>query len=77
MKIAVCVKAAPDASTAWRIDPASGRLDRTGDLGLSDVDLHAVEEALRVREASGEGEVVVVSLGPVGAGDASGEVRPS
>jgi electron transfer flavoprotein beta subunit len=70
MKIAVCVKAVPDAASGRRLDPATGRLDRSGDLGLSDFDLHPVEEALRVRDAAGSGEVVVVSLGPPGAADA-------
>jgi electron transfer flavoprotein beta subunit len=71
MKIAVCVKAVPDAATGKRIDPASGRLDRSGDLAVSEFDLHPVEAALRLREeAAGEGEVVVVSLGPEGAADA-------
>jgi electron transfer flavoprotein beta subunit len=70
VKIAVCVKAVPDAATGRRLDPATGKLDRTGDLALSDFDLHPVEEALRLREASGVGEVVVVSLGPERAADA-------
>jgi electron transfer flavoprotein beta subunit len=70
MKIAVCVKAVPDAATGRRLDPATGRLDRSGDLALSDFDLHPVEEALRLRDAAGEGEVVIVSLGPAGAADA-------
>jgi electron transfer flavoprotein beta subunit len=70
MKIAVCVKAVPDSAGGRRIDPATGRLDRSGDLALSDFDLHPVEEALRLRDAAGEGEVVVVSLGPPAAGDA-------
>ena len=59
MKIAVCVKAVPDSATGRRIDPATGRLDRGGDLAVSDFDLHPVEEALRLRDAAGEGEVVV------------------
>jgi electron transfer flavoprotein beta subunit len=70
MKIAVCVKAVPDAAGGRRIDEATKRLDRSGELVLSDFDSHAVEEALRVREAAGEGEVVVVSLGPERAADA-------
>jgi electron transfer flavoprotein beta subunit len=64
MKIAVCVKAVPDAAAGRRLDPGSKRLDRSGELALSDFDSHAVEEALRAREAGGEGEVVVVSMGP-------------
>jgi electron transfer flavoprotein beta subunit len=70
MKIAVCVKAVPDAAGGRRIDEATKRLDRSGELVLSDFDSHAVEEALRMREAAGEGEVVVVSLGPERAADA-------
>lgn len=70
MKIAVCVKAVPDAAHGRRLDQSSGRLDRGGDLALSDFDLHPVEEALRLREAAGEGEVVVVSMGPAQAADA-------
>src|SRR5579884_2276115 len=70
MKIAVCVKAVPDAATGRRIDEASKRLDRSGELALSDFDTHAVEEALRVKEAVGGGEVVVVSMGPERAVDA-------
>ena len=53
-----------------RIDPATGRLDRSGELVISDFDLHPVEQALALREALGEGEVVVVSLGPASASDA-------
>ena len=70
MKIAVCVKAVPDAAAGRRIDEGSKRLDRSGELALSDFDSHAVEEALRVKEAAGEGEVVVVSMGPERAADA-------
>jgi electron transfer flavoprotein beta subunit len=70
MKIAVCVKAVPDAASRRKLDPSTGRLDRSGDLVVSDFDLHPVEEALRVRDAAGGGEVVVISLGPAGVADA-------
>ena len=63
MKIAVCVKQVPDATVTKRIDPATKRLDRSGEAALNPTDLNAVEEALRVKEAQG-GEVVLVSLGP-------------
>ena len=69
MKIAVCVKAVPDAA-GRRIDPATKRLDRSGELAISDFDTYAVEEGLKLKEASGEGEVVVVSMGPEKAMDA-------
>ncbi len=64
MKIAVCVKQVPDAAATKRIDPGTKRLDRSGEGSLNPVDANAVEEALRIRDASGEGEVVLVSLGP-------------
>jgi electron transfer flavoprotein beta subunit len=69
MKIAVCVKAVPDAAGGRRIDPSTKRLDRSGELTLSDFDTYAVEEALQLNEGGG-GEVVVVSMGPERAVDA-------
>ena len=70
MKIAVCAKAVPDAASGARIDPATKRLDRSGDLALSEYDAHALEEALRLGEASGEGDVGLLSMGPAKAMDA-------
>ena len=70
MKIAVCVKAVPDAAAGRRIDPSTKRLDRSVELAISDFDTYAVEEGLRLRDASGEGEVVVISMGPEKAMDA-------
>jgi len=64
MKIAVCVKEVPDATAHKRIDPGTKRLDRSGEGALNAFDVNAVEEALRLRAATGEGEVVVVSMGP-------------
>jgi electron transfer flavoprotein beta subunit len=69
MKIAVCVKEVPEAGSIRRIDPQTTRLDRSGEAVLNAFDVNAVEEALRLKEAAGEGEVVVVSLGPTGALD--------
>ena len=63
MKIAVCVKQVPDATVHKRIDPATKRLDRSGEAALNPTDLNAVEEALRIKEAHG-GEVVLVCVGP-------------
>jgi electron transfer flavoprotein beta subunit len=70
MKIAVCVKAVPDAAAGRRLDAATKRLDRSGELAISDWDTYAVEEALKLKEAAGTGEVVVVSMGPERALDA-------
>jgi electron transfer flavoprotein beta subunit len=64
VKIAVCVKHVPDAAASRRFDPASKRLDRSGEGMLNSFDVHAVEEALRIKESDGDGEVLVVSLGP-------------
>ena len=69
MKIAVCVKQVPDATVHKKIDPQTKRLDRSGEAALNPTDLNAVEEALRIKEAQGEGEVVLVSLGPARALD--------
>ena len=69
MKIAVCVKQVPEAAHR-RIDPATKRLDRSGEGALNSFDSNAVEEALRLKEGTGESEVVLVSLGPDKAQDA-------
>jgi electron transfer flavoprotein beta subunit len=63
MKIAVCVKEVPDAGPNRRIDPSTLRMDRSGDRSLNVYDLHAVEQAIRLKEAAGDGEVVLVSMG--------------
>jgi electron transfer flavoprotein beta subunit len=64
MKLAVCVKAVPDAAAGRRLDPSTKRLDRSGELTISDWDTYPIEEALKLKEAAGDGEVVVVSMGP-------------
>ena len=69
MKIAVCVKEVPDSAVNKRIDPNTKRLDRSGEGALNHFDTQAVEEALKIKEADGEGEVVLVSMGPPGALD--------
>ena len=65
MKIAVCVKQVPEGTK--RIDPATRRLDRSGEGALNGYDANAVEAALRIREGDGDGEVVLVSVGPASA----------
>lgn len=65
MKIAVCVKEVPDTSVEKRIDPSTMRLARdAGDRTLNSFDLNAIEQAMRLKEAAGDGEVVLVSMGP-------------
>src|SRR6478735_1762505 len=61
MRIAVCVKHVPEGSS--HIDPATKRLDRSGEGALNHFDANAVEEALRLKGDS-DTEVVAVSLGP-------------
>jgi len=69
MKIAVLVKHVPDA-TADRRFTDDHTTDRVGVDGiLSELDEHALEEALKLSEA-GDAEVVVVTMGPERAADA-------
>ena len=68
MKVAVCVKQVPEGTK--RIDRNTKRLERSGEGALNAFDAHAVEEALRVKDSSGGGEVVLVSMGPAKAADA-------
>ncbi|MFN8110417.1 MAG: electron transfer flavoprotein subunit beta/FixA family protein [Thermoleophilia bacterium] len=63
MKIAVCVKEVPEAGPGRRMDPATKRIDRSGERALNSYDLNAVEEALRIKDAAGGGEVVLISMG--------------
>ena len=69
MKIAVCMKEVPDPAAPKRLDPASGRLDRTVAGALNDFDTHALEEALRVKDGAADTQVVVLSMGPARAAE--------
>lgn len=65
MKIAVCIKRVPDMDVRFRIAADGTSLDETGlKFDLNDFDAWAVEAALRLKEKSGQGDVVAVSLGP-------------
>src|ERR671927_414148 len=68
MKIAVCVKHVPEGNR--RLDPETKRLDRSGEGALNPFDANAVEEALRLKDTGGQGEIVLVSMGPAKAQDA-------
>ena len=68
MKIAVCVKHVPEGTTHARIDPQTKRLTRSGEGAINPFDTHAVEEALRIKEAQ-QGDVVIVTMGPQSAQD--------
>jgi electron transfer flavoprotein beta subunit len=65
MKIAVCVKRVPDTETKVRIGQDGKHIDEAGvQWVLNPYDEIALEQALKIKEAQGAGEVVVVSLGP-------------
>ncbi|TFJ95223.1 paired box protein Pax-4 [Platysternon megacephalum] len=70
MKIVVCVKHVPDAAgdRTFRPDFTTDRDAATG--LLSELDEYAVEEALKIKESLGTGEVIVLTMGPAGAADA-------
>ncbi len=64
MKIVVCVKQVPDTWSEKKLDPATKTLDRASVDGvMNELDEYAVEEALKIAEAT-SGEVTVLSMGP-------------
>src|SRR5256712_3140982 len=65
MKILVAVKQVPDTATQVKISSDPKAIDTTGITWIvSPYDEFAVEEALRIKEKRGQGEVVAVTLGP-------------
>jgi electron transfer flavoprotein beta subunit len=65
MKILVAIKQVPDTATQVKIGADPKAIDTTGITWIvSPYDEFAVEEALRIKEKRGQGEVVAVSLGP-------------
>lgn len=63
MKIIVCVKQVPDAKEV-KLDPKTNTLSREGvESIMNPYDQHALEEAVRIKEAHG-GEVTVLTMGP-------------
>ena len=66
MKICVLVKEVPDAAVEKRIDPSTGRMDRSGEKNLNPYDTHAIEAAMQIREGGGVDvdEIVAVTMGP-------------
>jgi electron transfer flavoprotein beta subunit len=70
MNIVVCVKYVPDATGERTFDATDNTVDRVGVDGLlSELDEYAIEEALKITEAS-DGEVTVLTVGPEQASDA-------
>jgi electron transfer flavoprotein beta subunit len=69
-KIVVLVKFTPDLTSDRSFLP-DGTVDRAGTPGrLSELDEHAAEQALRIQEASPGWELVYLTMGPDGAGEA-------
>src|SRR5947199_6330258 len=66
MKICVLVKEVPDAAVEKRIDPSTGRMDRSGEKNLNPYDTHAIEAAMQIREGGHAEveEIVAVTMGP-------------
>ncbi|MGE4565815.1 MAG: electron transfer flavoprotein subunit beta, partial [Victivallaceae bacterium] len=63
MKIIVCIKQVP-AATSVKIDPVTSQLIREGvESVINPFDYHALEAALQLRETAG-GEVIALSMGP-------------
>jgi len=64
VKIAVCVKRVPDSEARIKIDASGKAIDEGGvKFVLNPYEEFAVEEALKLKEAAGSGEVVVISAG--------------
>src|SRR6201987_4970163 len=66
MKICVLVKEVPDAAVEKRINPSTGRMDRSGEKNLNPYDTHAIEAAMQLREGGHVevDEIVEVTMGP-------------
>jgi electron transfer flavoprotein beta subunit len=66
MKICVLVKEVPDAAVTKRIDPSTGRMDRSGEKNLNPYDTHAIEAAMQLKEGGQVevDEIIAVSMGP-------------
>jgi electron transfer flavoprotein beta subunit len=66
LKICVLVKEVPDAAVEKRIDPSTGRMDRSGEKNLNPYDTHAIEAAMQIREGGHAqvDEIVAVTMGP-------------
>jgi electron transfer flavoprotein beta subunit len=69
MKTVVLVKQVPDTAGTRTIDPATGRVDRTGDVVIDEIGERAMAVALDAREQLG-GEIVALTMGPEKATDA-------
>src|SRR5258705_471304 len=73
MKIVACIKRVPSTDTRIKVGADGSSIDTAQvEWIINPYDEFAVEAALRVKEAAGAGEVIVVTLGPA---EASRELR--
>lgn len=65
MKILVCIKQVPDMESKFKVDGAGTWYDNA-DLAwrMNEYDEYAVEQAVRLKEQLGEGDITVLSIGP-------------
>lgn len=67
MRIFVCLKQVPDTETRIQIKADRSGIEESGvKWVMNPYDEYAVEEALKIRDAKGGGQVTVVSVGPKG-----------
>lgn len=65
MKILVCLKQVPNQDARLDINADATWIKEEGiKFEINEYDTYALEEALQMKDAAGEGEVVVVSIGP-------------
>ena len=65
MKIAVLVKQVPGSESQLPLNSDQSWLDENGiSYVMNECDNYALEEALQIKEENGDGEVIVISLGP-------------
>lgn len=74
MNIIVCVKQIPDPETpptAFKVDEAKKQVTPAQGVApvISPYDVQAIEAALRLRDAAGEGKITILSIGPASARD--------
>jgi len=74
LKICVLVKEVPDAAVEKRINPSTGRMDRSGEKNLNPYDTHAIEAAMQIREG---GNAEVEEIVATGGLDPESIVTPS
>ncbi len=67
MKIAVLMKRVPDTASVFKIGADNKSVDTAGlKYVISPYDEHAIEEAIKLKEAGKAAEVIIVTVGPEG-----------